>query len=77
MKNIKQFLNFLVFLLEDFLKTIKELTKKELLDIIDIIALGLVINSLSGLTHGFNLCDFVVLIISLYAALKARQGKKG
>ena len=76
MKNVKLLFIILLIAIEDINKTIVKLTKKDLLDIIELVGFGLVINSLYGLTSSFNLKDLIVLLIALYIALKVKHSKR-
>ena len=76
MKNVKLLFIILLIAIEDIYKTIVKLTKKDLLDIIELVGFGLVINSLYGLTSSFNLKDLIVLLIALYIALKVKHSKR-
>ena len=76
MKNVKLLFIILLITIEDIYKTIVKLTKKDLLDIIELVGFGLVINSLYGLTSSFNLKDLIVLLIALYIALKVKHSKR-
>ena len=76
MKNIKLLFSILLIAIEDIYKTIVKLTKKDLLDIIELVGFGLVINSIYGLTSSFNLKDLIVLLIALYIALKVKHSKR-
>lgn len=76
MKKIKLLIKILIITIEDIYNTVTKLTKKDLLDIIELISFGLVINSIYALTGSFNMKDLAVLLISLYIALKVKHSKK-
>lgn len=73
--SIKVYFSIISFF-KDVFYTFSNLTKEDLLDIIEIVCFGLVINSLYGLANSLNLVDFTLFIISLYGALKSRQSKR-
>jgi len=49
------------------------ISRKDFFEIAEMLSFGLVINGLYGLTSSFNGNDLLVVIISLYIALKVRK----
>ncbi len=80
MKKIKYFLKIIILVifgfLKDIYKTFTKLTKCDVLDIIQLIGFGLIINGAYGFYKELNLSDLFLVLGALYGTLKAKHSSK-
>lgn len=73
---IKNFLRLLLGFIKDFHKLMVELSSCEWLQMIEIIAFGMIVNGLYGFLKQPSFSDLYIIILSLYAIIKSRKTAK-
>lgn len=77
MKNILNFLYSLILLfVKDVLSLVKTQSRCDVYDILQIIAFGLMINSIYGVMKDINWSDFYITMTTSYAIMRLRKDIK-